>query len=246
MTVATIVPDWPVPAHVNAVATQRGGGVSRGPYASLNLGTHVGDDPNLVAANRHLLAAELELPVQPCWLEQVHGAAVVDLDTESPRTADGAVTSTALRACAVLTADCLPVLFVDSAGTRIGVAHAGWRGLAGGVLPAVVAAMGDDPGDLLAWLGPAIGPAAYEVGEEVRGVFVAADAGADACFTPNARGRWQADLYGLARLSLASAGVSAVYGGDFCTYADAERFYSSRREATCGRMATLIWLSTPG
>jgi len=243
VTVATIVPDWPAPAHVKAVATQRGGGVSRGLYASLNLGTQVGDDPDSVAANRRVLAAELELPRQPSWLEQVHGATVADLDTESPRAADGAVTSSALRVCAVLTADCLPVLFVDTAGARIGVAHAGWRGLAGGVLPAVVAAMGDDPADLLAWLGPAIGPGAYEVGAEVRAVFVAADAGADACFTPNARGRWQADLYGLARLSLAAAGVNAIYGGDFCTYTDTERFYSSRREATCGRMATLIWLS---
>ena len=240
-----IVPDWPAPAHVNAVVTQRPGGVSRGAYASLNLGTQVGDDPESVAANRRVLAAELELPVEPSWLEQVHGATVADLDTESPRPADGAVTSSALHVCAVLTADCLPVLFVNTAGARIGVAHAGWRGLARGVLPAVVTAMGDDPGDLLAWLGPAIGPAAYEVGAEVRAVFVAADAGAEACFTVNARGRWQADLYGLARLSLAAAGVSAIYGANFCTYTDTERFYSSRREPTCGRMATLIWLSPP-
>ena len=245
MTLAVIVPDWPAPAHVKAVATQRDGGVSRGPYAYLNFATHVGDDPDLVAANQRLLAAELELPAEPSWLEQVHGATVADLDTESTGAVDGAVTSSARRVCAVLTADCLPVLFANTAGARVGVAHAGWRGLAGGILPATVAAMGDDPGDLLAWLGPAIGRTAYEVGAQVRDVFVAADTEANACFTPNARGRWQADLYGLARLSLAAAGVGAIYGGDFCTYTEAERFYSARRETPCGRMATLIWLETP-
>ncbi len=245
MTLALIVPDWPAPAHVKAVATQRDGGVSRGPYANLNFATHVGDDPESVAANQRLLAAELELPAEPAWLEQVHGATVADLDTESTRTADGAVTSSARRVCAVLTADCLPVLFANITGERVGVAHAGWRGLAGGVLPAAVAAMGDDPGDLLAWLGPAIGRTAYEVGAEVRDVFVADNPDANACFTPNTRGRWQADLYGLARLSLAAAGVRAIYGGNFCTHTEAERFYSARREAPCGRMATLIWLETP-
>ncbi len=219
--------------------------MSRGPYASLNLGTQVGDDPGLVAGNRRVLAADLELPEEPCWLEQVHGATVVDLDIESPGAADGAVTSTAERVCAVLTADCLPVLFSSTVAARIGVAHAGWRGLASGVLPAAVAAMGGDPNDLLVWLGPAIEPAAYEVGAEVRAVFVAADPDADACFSPNAKGRWQADLYGLARRSLAAAGVSAIYGGNFCTYTETERFYSHRREAPCGRMATLIWLAPP-
>jgi len=245
VTFATITPEWPAPARVQAVATERGGGASRGFYANLNLGTHVGDEPDAVVDNRRLLAAKLELPEEPSWLEQVHGTTIVDLDTNSPRAADGAVTSSSNRVCAVLTADCLPVLFATTAGERIGVAHAGWRGLAGGVLPAAVAAMGGDPADLLVWLGPAIGPSAYEVGAEVRAAFSAADPGAVACFQPNARGRWQADLYGLARRSLAAAGVSAVYGGDFCTYLDAERFYSHRREAPCGRMATLIWLAPP-
>ncbi len=240
-----ISPDWPAPARVKAVTTERGGGVSRGRYASLNLGTQVGDDPDSVAGNRRVLAAELELPEEPCWLEQAHGATVVDLDSGPPAAADGAVTSSVARVCAVLSADCLPVLFSNTAAVRVGVAHAGWRGLASGVLPAAVAAMGGDPGDLLAWLGPAIGPAAYEVGAEVRAVFVAADPGADACFTPNARGRWQADLYGLARRSLAAAGVNAIYGGNFCTYTETERFYSHRREAPCGRMATQIWLTPP-
>jgi len=245
VTFATIKPEWPAPARVKAVATERGGGASRGPYASLNLGTHVGDEPDSVADNRRVLAAELELPAEPSWLEQVHGTTIVELDTSAPGAADGAVTSSSTRVCAVLTADCLPVLFTTTAGERIGVAHAGWRGLAGGVLPAAVAAMGGDPTDLLVWLGPAIGQSAYEVGAEVRTAFSAADPGAEACFQPNARGRWQADLYGLARRSLAAAGVSAIYGGDFCTYDDAARFYSHRREAPCGRMATLIWLAPP-
>jgi len=238
-----ISPNWPAPARVKAIVTERGGGVSRGPYASLNLGTHVGDDPDSVADNRRVLAAELALPAQPSWLEQVHGATVVDLDIELPGAADGSITSSVGCVCAVLTADCLPVLFSTTAGDRVGVAHAGWRGLVSGVLPATVATMGGDPGDLLVWLGPAIGATAYEVGEEVRAVFVAADSAADVCFTANGRDRWQADLYGLARRSLAEAGVRAVHGGDFCTYSEAERFYSHRREAPCGRMATLIWLS---
>lgn len=243
MTFATITPEWPAPARVKAVATERGRGASRRLYASFNLGTHVGDEPDAVVDNRRLLAAKLQLPAEPSWLEQVHGTTIVDLDTNSPGAADGAVTSSSNRVCAVLTADCLPVLFTTTAGERIGVAHAGWRGLVGGVLPAAVAAMGGDPADLLVWFGPAIGPSAYEVGAEVRAAFSAADPGAEACFQPNARGRWQADLYGLARRSLAAAGVSAVYGGDFCTYLDAERFYSHRRESPCGRMATLIWLA---
>ena len=243
MRLTSITADWPAPARVNATATGRGGGASSGSYAGLNLGTRVGDEPAAVAVNRQLLVAELALPAEPCWLEQVHGAAVVDLDTETAAVADAAVTSEPGRVCVVLTADCLPVLFSTRSGERVGVAHAGWRGLAHGVLPATAAAMGGDPGDLLAWLGPAIGPAAYEVGEDVRAAFVATDPGAEECFAPNARGRWQADLYGLARRSLAAAGVTAVFGGDFCTFTEAERFYSHRREAPCGRQATLIWLS---
>jgi hypothetical protein len=243
VTLAVISPDWPAPAHVKAVTTERDGGLSRGPYASLNLGTQLGDDPDSVAGNRRVLTAELELPVEPSWLEQAHGATVADLDTGPPGAADGAVTSSAERVCAVLSADCLPVLFTSTVAVRIGVAHAGWRGLASGVLPAAVAAMGGDPGDLLAWLGPAIESAAYEVGAEVRAVFIAADPGAAAYFTPNDAGRWQADLYGLARRSLEAAGVNAIYGGNFCTYTETKRFYSHRREAPCGRMATLIWLS---
>jgi YfiH family protein len=234
-------PDWPAPRNVRAWVTERGGA---GRYGSLNLATHVGDDARAVAANRTRLRAALRLPADPCWLQQVHGTVVVDLDHPTSGVADGAVTARAGTVCVVLTADCLPVLFCDRAGTRVGVAHAGWRGLLDGVLPMAVAALAVPPGRLLAWLGPAIGQAAYEVGGEVRDAFVARAAGAETRFAANERGRWQADLYGLARDSLQSAGVSAIHGGGFCTFTEAGRFFSHRREAPCGRMATLIWLDS--
>ena len=237
-----IEPDWPAPPGVVAASTERRGGASAGVYASLNLGDHVGDVPADVAANRRQLVAQLRLPSEPCWLTQVHGRRVLDLDAEEVSgEADGAVTSVAGRVCAVLTADCLPVLLASTDGARVGAAHAGWRGLAAGVLPTAVAAMRVPPAQLVAWLGPAIGPASYEVGAEVRDAFVARDRAAERCFTPTRPGHWLADLYGLARLSLAAAGVDAVFGGDFCTFSDAARFFSHRRTAPCGRMATLIW-----
>jgi YfiH family protein len=208
----------------------------------MNLATHVGDDADAVAANRGRLRAELALPAEPSWLEQIHGARVLDLDREPLAPADGAVTARAGVVCAVLTADCLPVVLCDRAGARVGVAHAGWRGLLAGVLPAAVAAFRQDPAEILAWLGPAIGPAAYEVGADVRDPFVARSPRAERWFARNARGRWQADLYGLARDSLAAAGVRSVHGGGYCTFTEAERFFSHRREAPCGRMATLAWL----
>ena len=198
----------------------------------------------MVAANRARLPAELALPAEPLWLDQVHGAHVLDLDREAVAPADGAVTSRAGVVCAVLTADCLPVLLCDRAGRRIGVAHAGWRGLRAGVLPAAVRAMAVPATDLVAWLGPAIGPASYEVGADVRDPFVAQSAAAERRFERNARGRWQADLFGLARDALAAAGVRVVHGGGLCTFTGAERFFSHRREGRCGRMATLIWLSS--
>lgn len=234
--------DWPAPPQVRCRVSERRGGVSVGSYASLNLGTHVDDAPEHVRENRCRLQRGWQLPAEPCWLEQVHGTRIVALDREQARTADGAVTSRPGTVCAVLTADCLPVLFAEREGRRIGVAHAGWRGLAGGVIEAAVGAMGHPPAALLAWLGPAIGPAAYEVGDEVRAAFVAHDPGAATAFTPNARGRWQADLYALARRRLAQAGVEAVYGGGACTFSEPDRWFSHRREAPCGRMASLIWL----
>lgn len=235
-------PDWPAPPNVHAWVTERGGGVSTASYASLNLAGHVGDAAADVAANRRRLRETLQLPAEPVWLEQVHGATVLDLDQEPVRPADGAVTGRPGTVCVVLTADCLPVLLCDRAGRHVGVAHAGWRGLLGGVLPAAVRALGVPPATVIAWLGPAIGPSAFEVGDDVRDAYAAADSAAARHFAPNPRGRWQADLYGLARASLASAGVDAVYGGGFCTFTERERFFSHRREAPCGRMATLIWL----
>jgi polyphenol oxidase len=232
-------PDWPAPSGVRAWVTECGAGSGR--YRELNLATHVGDDAAAVAANRARLRAALALPCEPTWLDQVHGARVLDLDTEAAAAADGAVTARAGVVCAVLTADCLPVLLCDTAGRRVGVAHAGWRGLLGGVLPAAVRALGAPPDQLLAWLGPAIGQQAYEVGAEVRDAFLAAHPMAATRFMANPRGRWQADLYGLARDSLGAAGVTAVYGGGFCTFRESARFFSHRREAPCGRMATLIW-----
>lgn len=231
-------PDWPAPPNVRAWVTERG---SAARYGALNLALHVGDDANAVWVNRARLRTALDLRSEPRWLTQVHGVRVLDVDRDDETEADGAVTGSPQVVCAVMTADCLPVLLCDRGGTRVGVAHAGWRGLLNGVLPAAVAACGD-PDDLVAWLGPAIGQAAYEVGAEVRDAFVAGSPAAGQRFVENARGRWQADLYGLARDALAKAGVESVHGGGFCTYTQAERFFSHRREAPCGRMATLVWL----
>ena len=234
-------PDWPAPGPVRCWQTTRAGGVSAGPYASLNLGLHVGDREPDVARNRERLQSTLRLPSEPVWLEQVHGTRILDLDQGESGAADGAVTTQDGIVLAVMTADCLPVLLASADGQRIGVAHAGWRGLAAGVLGAAVRALGAEPASITAWLGPAIGPEAFEVGDEVRAACTETDAAAAADFTANARGRWQADLVALARRALARAGVAAVHGGVQCTYADSTRYFSHRREAPCGRMATLIW-----
>lgn len=240
-----VVPDWPVAEHVRVLSTLRAGGVSEGPYASLNLAAHVGDRPNAVAANRLLLREAAHLPGEPLWLEQVHGTRVADHagEARAAQPADASVAFAPGRVCAVLTADCLPVVFSDRLGTRVGVAHAGWRGLLGGVLQATIAALQLPGPQLHAWLGPAIGPDAFEVGPEVREAYRARDAGTAACFVANERGRYRADLYGLARRMLTSAGVESVHGGGWCTHADAARFFSYRRDGVTGRMATLAWLS---
>jgi hypothetical protein len=241
-----IAPDWPVPEHVRVLSTLRAGGVSEGPYASLNLAAHVGDRADAVAANRLLLREAAHLPAEPLWLEQVHGIEVVRHEGQAagPR-ADAAVAFVPGRVCAVMTADCLPVVFADRGGTCIGVSHAGWRGLVGGVLQATIAALRVPAADLHAWLGPAIGPGAFEVGPEVREAYLANLAVPDthSCFVPNERGRYLADLYGLARLVLAQVGVGSVHGGGWCTHDDAGRFYSFRRDGVTGRMATLAWLA---
>jgi hypothetical protein len=253
-----LLPDWPAPAHVRALMTTRAGGVSRPPYASLNPAGHVGDDPGAVAENRRRLRQYL--PADPVWLNQVHGNCVVDCGGLPPpqpspacggggSAADASVARAPGQVCAVLTADCLPVLFCDRAGTVVAAAHAGWRGLAAGVLERTVAAMAVPPDEILAWLGAAIGPEAFEVGEEVREVFVGQHPLAAVAFRPALPGsfdeaprKWLADLYALARIHLMAVGVTAVYGGGLCTYTDAARFYSYRRDATTGRMASLIWL----
>lgn len=237
-----IVPDWPAPRAVRALVTTRSGGVSVGRYAGLNLGAHVHDAPAAVVCNRQLLAAHL--PSEPVWLEQVHGTAVVRAQAASAGAqADAAFTDEHGVVCAVLTADCLPVLLCDSAGSVVAAAHAGWRGLLGGVLERTVAAMAVEPAQLLAWLGPAIGPGAFEVGAEVREAFCAHDGAASEAFVAGAgEGKWMADIYALARQRLASAGVTAVSGGGACTVTDAKRFYSYRRDGLTGRFASLVWI----
>lgn len=238
-----ITPDWPAPNNVAALATLRGGGVSEGPYASLNLATHVGDRAEHVARNRALLREAARLPAEPLWLEQVHGTTVWDAAQTcvSPPTADAAIATADRRVCTIMTADCLPVLFCDLDGKAVGAAHAGWRGLAGGVIDATIAAMGTPVARMIAWLGPAIEQPAFEVGDEVREQFVARTAAHFDAFDRNARGRWQADIYRLARVELERAGIAGVYGGGFNVFADAERFFSYRRDKQTGRMATLIW-----
>lgn len=235
-----IVPDWPAPASVRACVTTRAGGVSQPPFEGFNLGDHVADDPQAVAHNRQFLAKTLGC--RPAWLSQVHSTAVVVADPEHVRQADACWTDQAGLACAILTADCLPVLFCDRAGSKVAAAHAGWRGLAGGILEASLAALQLPPEDVLVWLGPAIGPQAFEVGPEVREAFLSVHAQAEMAFVPSAHaGRFMADLYALARIRLAAQGVNAVFGGGFCTYTE-PRFYSYRRSAQTGRLASLVWL----
>ena len=239
-----IVPDWPAPARVRALSTTRAGGVSKGKYASLNLGQHVGDDIASVTENRRRLVSETGLKHEPRWLKQVHGTRVALLDGRPvSEPADAASASISGEACTVMTADCLPALFCDRAGTRVAAAHAGWRGLEAGVLEATVKAMQVPADELMVWLGPAIGPNTYEVGEEVRQAFVAWDLGAASAFKSSGNDdKWMCDLYMLARQRLVRAGVRRFYGGNLCTYIDRERFFSYRRDGECGRMASLIWL----
>lgn len=238
-----LVPDWPAPAGVRACVSTREGGVSRAPYASLNLAAHVGDEPGAVLENRRRLHEALALPAEPTWLDQVHGVRVLDLDADaSDRRADAALTRREGVVCAVLTADCLPVLFCDRQGSLVAVAHAGWRGLQAGVLEATVAGTALPGGRLMAWLGPGIGPRSFQVGPEVRKAFVALDPAADCCFRRGPGDRYLADLYALARRRLAAVGVAEVYGGGLSSFDDPVRFYSYRREGRTGRMASLIWL----
>ncbi len=238
-----LIPDWPAPANVRAASTLRTGGASEGSFASFNLALHVGDDPAAVAENRRRLREYLRLPSEPVWLNQVHGTQVVEAIAQpSPPMADGCVARSPGQVCVVMTADCVPVLFCGRQGTRVAAAHAGWRGLVGGVLAQTVAALAAPPQELLAWLGPAIEQPAFEVGEEVREQFIARDPANACAFDRNERGRWQADLNVLARQELMRLGVQQIHGGGFGTYADAGRFFSYRREPKTGRMASLVWM----
>jgi YfiH family protein len=226
---------------VRAAVSLRTGGASGGPFASLNLGGHVGDDPAAVVENRIRLARALDLPAEPLWLDQVHGCDVARFgDTEAPQ-ADASVALERGQVCAVLVADCLPVLLTDREGTCVAAAHAGWRGLAAGVIEKAVESLPVEPARLVAWLGPAIGPGAFEVGPEVREQFLAIDPTAEGLFRPSHGGRCLADLFSLARRRLASAGVASVHGGGLCTVSDPGRFFSYRRDGMTGRLAALIW-----
>ena len=235
-----LTPQWPAPARVKSCVTTRTGGVSAPPFDSCNLGDHVGDDPQAVLKNRQRLVSLLGC--RPAWLQQVHGTAVVEALPGQVAQADASWTATPGVACAIMTADCLPALFCDRSGTRVAAAHAGWRGLAGGVLESTLDALALPAEQVLVWLGPAIGAQAFEVGAEVREAFVAQHAQAAEAFRPSHNaGKFIADIYQLARIRLAARGVEAVYGGDFCTFND-PRFYSYRRAAQTGRFASLIWL----
>jgi YfiH family protein len=236
-----IIPDWPAPANVRSLQTTRAGGISSVPYDSLNLGDHVGDAPLAVQRNRMQLNSLL--PSEPVWLNQVHGTTVANADRASclPQ-ADACIARHRAAVCAVMTADCLPVLLCDTQGSVVGVAHAGWKGLAAGVIEATVKSMDVAPETVMAWLGPAISRDAFEVGDEVRAAFVAVQPQAASAFVAGKSGKWFADLYALARLRLNALGITRVYGGGSCTFGERERYYSYRRDGATGRMGTFIWL----
>jgi len=241
-----IIPTWPAPNQVKAMVTTRNGGISVGNYNSFNLGDHVGDDPIAVAANRAKLKFVLQLPTEPIWLRQVHGCNVTNISQNYiDCTADAAIATCASQVCVVLTADCLPLLVCDQGGTTVAAIHAGWRGLADGVIAATLNKFKIPPAELLVWMGPAIGAEAFEVGAEVREKFLQIDINNAKAFVPSPRNplAWMANIYTLARNSLEIQGVGWIGGGDFCTFRDTARFFSHRRDGgITGRMASLIWL----
>lgn len=238
-----ITPQWPVPSRVRACSTQRQGGISSPPWDALNLGGHVGDNPDTVARNRQLLVEEAALPAMPQWLDQVHGTDVVRLAAggSTPLRADACITDQPGVVCAIMTADCLPVLFCSQDGSEVAAAHAGWRGLCAGVLENTLAQFRSPPDQIHAWLGPAIGPDAFEVGAEVREAFMVQDAQTKEAFRPSGD-RFYADIWLLARMRLQAAGVYSISADSRCTFTQREDFFSFRRAGSTGRMATLIWL----
>jgi len=253
-----LIPDWPAPANINAFTTTRAAGVSEGPYSSFNIATHVNDDNQRVLQNRAYLKQTLNLPTEPMWLDQVHGTHVVNA-AEVSSTSSSSIGQALIKAdasfscgtddvCVVMTADCLPVLICNRQGTKVAAVHAGWRGLQAGVIEDTIDALQENPANLLLWLGPAIGPRAFEVGDEVRQAFIRQMPETAKAFEANKPGHWLADIYLLARIRLQQKGVNAIYGGGLCTYTDSSRFYSYRRDGghdgNTGRMASLIWRET--
>ncbi len=244
-----IRPKWPAPARVRAFVTTRtlpsGTDGSKSPYNAFNLADHVGDDPEQVRRNRALLSQQIQLPGDPCWMRQVHGNTVIEATfNQQPVEADAAYAVRSHAVCAVLTADCLPLLLCDRAGTAVAAVHAGWRGLHNGVIAKTVAALPTPPDRLLAWLGPAIGPRAYEIDKAVYEPFIALDPAYAAAFTPSGSSHWRFDLYRIARMQLEACGIEEIYGGDRCTHTESGIFYSYRRDGQTGRMASLIWLQS--
>lgn len=238
-------PQWPAPPQVNAYCTSRNGGISEPPYSTFNLAMHVGDDAQHVSRNRQLLRDKLSLPSEPRWLEQVHSNQVVELTQESVLPpCDASYTREQHQVCAVLTADCVPVLFCDREGSCVAAAHAGWRGLVNGIIPATIQALPVSTSSLMAWLGPAIGPGKFQVGHEVREQLIATDSQMANAFRPCDETNWYADLYHIARKQLIRCGVENIYGGQGCTYSQTERFFSYRRDGATGRMASLIWITS--
>ena len=240
-----LIPDWPAPTHIKACFTLRMNGHSQSPYDSFNLGAHVNDNANAVAANRKQLIDELGLKSSPLWLNQIHGAQAIDIETAvSTSAADAVYAKKPHQVCAVLTADCMPVFLCDRQGSIVALAHAGWRGLAAGVIENTIAAMKTPAENILAWMGPAIGPQKFEVGSEVRELFLAHDKDAELAFAPFAQQKWLANIYLLGRQRLQKSGVTTIYGGNHCTFTEKEKFFSYRRDGKySGRMAGLIWLT---
>ncbi len=243
MKIPVIYPDWPAPANIVALTTTRQGGISEAPYANFNLAAHTGDNAEHVAHNRHLLREIFTLPNEPAWLQQTHSTIAVKIDPHFQSCeADASYSDEAGQICVVMTADCLPILICNNAGTEVAAIHAGWKGLANGVIETTVNQLQSDPADLLVWLGPAIGPTAFQVGKDVYDLFIQPDSEALAAFNAQAQEKWLANIYQLARLRLKKLGIQAIYGGDYCTYTDEERFFSYRRDGDTGRMASLIYI----
>jgi YfiH family protein len=241
--IETITPDWPAPARIKACCTTRRGGVSAAPFDSLNLGMHVGDRELDVVQNRRRLREQLALPGEPEWINQTHGVGVVTLENDSCRDADAAITREPGRVAVVMTADCLPILLCNRGGSEVAALHAGWRGLQAGVIQSALDAMQSPRSQLVAWIGPGISQACFEVGDEVYAAFVDADSTAAACFSANRPGHWLCDLAGIAAALMYELGIAHVVRSPHCSYLDGGLFYSYRREAVTGRMASMIWIN---